>query len=160
MVTSSGGWFWPTYTCNLNIRKVHNDKFDSKKLASIALKPDLKTSVIPSDLVLNIRNLVREYYRLKDERTAYVTKLTAALKVPFPEYLGIFSKITVNTSLALLEKYPLPELFLSARKSSVIKLIRKTVYFGEAYAEKQYEKLLDAAKAALRTESTNCSLIH
>ncbi|MCD7958106.1 MAG: hypothetical protein LUF89_00885 [Ruminococcus sp.] len=66
------------YTCNstnLNIRKVHNDKFDSKKLALIALKPDLKTSVIPSDLVLNIRNLVREYYRLKDERTAYVTNV-------------------------------------------------------------------------------------
>ena len=34
---------------NLNIRKVHNDKFDSKKLALIALKPDLKTSVIPSE---------------------------------------------------------------------------------------------------------------
>lgn len=70
---------------NLNIRKVHNDKFDSKKLDLIALKPDLKTSVIPSDLVLNIRNLVREYYRLKDERTAYVIKLTAILKVSFPD---------------------------------------------------------------------------
>ena len=133
---------------NLNIRKVHNDKFDSKKLALIALKPDLKTSVIPSDLVMNIRNLVREYYRLKDERTAYVTKLTAVLKVSFPEYLGIFSKITVNTSLALLEKYPSPDAFLSARKSSVIKLIRTTSHFGEAYAQKQYDKIISAAKSA------------
>ena len=99
------------------------------------MKPDLKTSVIPSDLVLNIRNLVREYYRLKDERTAYVTKLTAVLKVSFPEYLGIFSKITTNTSLALLEKYSSPDLFLSARKSSVIKLIRTTARFGGTYAE-------------------------
>ena len=133
---------------NLNVRKVHNDKFDSKKLALIALKPDLKTSVIPSDFVLNIRNLVREYYRLKDQTSAYVNKLTAILKVSFPEYIGIFSKITVNTSLALLDKYPLPELFLSARKSSVIKLIRKTARFGEAYAEKQYDKLIAAAKSA------------
>ena len=130
---------------NLNIRKVHNDKFDSKKLA---LKPDLKTSVIPSDLVLNIRNLVREYYRLKDHMSAYVNKLTAVLKISFPEYLGIFSKITVNTSLALLDKYPSPELFLSARKSSIIKLIRKTARFGEFYAQKQYEKLLAAANNA------------
>lgn len=88
---------------NLNIRKVHNDKFDSKKLALIALKPDLKTSIIPSDLVFNIRNLVREYYRLKDQKASYINKLTAVLKVSFSEYLGIFSKITVNTSLALLE---------------------------------------------------------
>ncbi len=133
---------------NLNIRKVHNDKFDSKKLALIALKPDLKVSVIPSDFVLNIRNLVREYYRLKDQMSAYVNKLTAVLKVSFPEYLSVFSKITVNTSLALLDKYPSPELFLSARKSSIIKLIRKTARFGEAYAEKQYNKLLTAANAA------------
>jgi len=133
---------------NLNIRKVHNDKFDSKKLALIALKPDLKTSVIPSDLVLNIRNLVREYYRLKNERTAYVTKLTAVIKVSFPEYLGVFSKITTNTSLTLLEKYSSPDLFLSARKSSVVNLIRTTARFGSSYAEKQYSKLLSAAKSA------------
>ena len=129
---------------NLNIRKVHNDKFDSKKLALIALKPDLKTSVIPSDLVLNIRNLVREYYRLKDQKSAYVNKLTAALKVSFPEYLGVFSKITVNTSLVLLDKYPSPETFLSARKSGIIKLIRTTSRFGEVYAQKQYDKIISA----------------
>ena len=133
---------------NLNIRKVHNDKFDSKKLALIALKPDLKVSVMPSDLVLNIRNLIREYYRMNDKRSAYVNKLTAVLKVSFPEYLGVFSKITVNTSLNLLDKYPSPDALLSARKSSVIKLIGKTARFGEAYAEKQYDKLITAAKSA------------
>lgn len=133
---------------NLNIRKVHNDKFDSKKLALIALKPDLKVSVMPSDFVLNIRNLVREYYRLTDQRSAYVTKLTAVLKISFPEYLGVFSKITINTSLALLDKYPSANALLSARKSSVIKLIRTTARFGEAYAQRQYDKLIAAAKSA------------
>lgn len=133
---------------NLNIRKVHNDKFDSKKLALIALKPDLKTSVIPSDFVLNIRNLVREYYRLKDQMSAYVNKLTAVLKVSFPEYLGIFSKITVNTSLVLLEKYPSPYAFLSARKSSVVKMIKTTAKFGDNYAEYKYNKIIAAAKSA------------
>lgn len=133
---------------NLNIRKVHNDKFDSKKLALIALKPDLKTSVIPSDFVLNIRNLVREYYRLKDQMSAYVNKLTAVLKVSFPEYLGIFSKITVNTSLVLLEKYPSPDAFLSARKSSVVNMIKTTAKFGDNYAEYKYNKIIAAAKSA------------
>lgn len=134
---------------NLNIRKVHNDKFDSKKLALIALKPDLKTSVIPSDMILNIRNLVREYYRLTDQRSAYVNKLTAVLKVSFPEYLGVFSKITVDTSLSLLDKYPSANALLSARKSSIVKLIKSTAHFGETYAEKQYDKLIAAAKSAL-----------
>ena len=60
---------------NINIRKVHNDRFDSKKAALVVLKPDLKVSLMPSDLALNCRNLCREYYDLMDNRSAYVLSL-------------------------------------------------------------------------------------
>ena len=60
---------------NINIRKVHNNRFDSKKAALVGLKPDLKVSLMPSDLALNCRNLCREYYDLMDNRSAYVNKL-------------------------------------------------------------------------------------
>lgn len=60
---------------NINIRKVHNDRFDSKKAALIGLKPDLKVSLMPSDFALDLRNLSREYYDLMDNRSAYVNKL-------------------------------------------------------------------------------------
>ncbi|WMJ24010.1 IS110 family transposase [Paludicola sp. MB14-C6] len=133
---------------NINIRKVHNDKFDSKKLALVALKPDLKTSVIPSNLVLDLRNLTREYYNLVDCRSAYVNKLQGELRVSFPQYISIFSKLTVETSLVLLEKYTSPQAFLSARKSSVIKLIMTTARFGVAYAEDKYKRIIEAAKSA------------
>lgn len=136
-------------SANINIRKVHNDKYDSKKVALLGLKPDLKTSVIPSDLVLHLRNLVREYYNLVDERSTYINRLTGTLKTAFPQYIGIFSKVTVETSLVLLEKYASPQAFLSAKKSSVIKLIKKTARFGEVYAETQYNKIITAARDAL-----------
>lgn len=90
---------------NINIRKVHNDRFDSKKVALVGLKPDLKVSLMPSDLALNCRNLCREYYDLMDNRSAYVNKLQGELRMAFPQYLGIFSKVTTNTSLTLLDKY-------------------------------------------------------
>lgn len=133
---------------NINIRKVHNDKFDSKKLALIALKPDLKVSVIPSDLVLDQRKLTREYYNLMDCRSAYINKLQGELRVAFPQYLGIFSKLTVKTSLALLEKYTIPSAFLAAEKNAVIKLMLSTARFGMAYAERQYQAIITAAEAA------------
>jgi len=133
---------------NMNIRKVANDKSSSKNLALIGLKPDLKVSIMPSDVVLDLRNLVREYYYLMDSRSAYVNKLTGLLKVAFPRYIGIFSKVTVKTSLALLEKYPSPSDFLSARKSSVVNIINKTARFGEAYADKQYKAIMEAAESA------------
>ena len=133
---------------NMNIRKVANDKSSSKNLALIGLKPDLKTSVMPSDAVLDLRNLVREYYNLMDCRSAYVNKLSGLLRVAFPQYLGIFSKITVKTSLALLEKHPSPVDFLAARKSGVMSIISKTARFGKAYADKQYQAIMEAAKSA------------
>ena len=133
---------------NLNIRKVENDKSSSKNLALIGLKPDLKVSVMPSDAVLDLRNLVREYYSLMDNRSAYVNKLKGVLRVSFPQYIGIFSKVTVQTSLALLEKYPSAADFLSAKKSSIINIISKTSRFGKKYAEEKYQAIIEAAKAA------------
>jgi len=133
---------------NMNIRKVENDKSASKNLALIGLKPDLKTSVMPSGAVFDLRNIVREYYSLMDDRSAYVNKLLGVLRVAFPQYLGIFSKVTVKTSLALLEKYLSPDCFLSARKSSVLSIISKTAKFGKDYAEKQYQAIMAAARSA------------
>ena len=135
-------------SASINIRKVENDKTASQKIALIGLNPELKTSSLTDELVLNLRNYVREYYYLADSRSAYITKLTAVLKTAFPGYIGIFSKLTVETSLVLLEKYTSPQAFLRAKKSSVVKLIRTASRSGQAYAEKQYAKIIQAAKDA------------
>ena len=88
---------------NMNIRKLHNDKFDSKKAAKIGLDTSLKTSVVPNDSVVDLRNLVRDYYYFKALQSAVVLKLNAELKVSFPAYLKVFSKITTQCSLKLPE---------------------------------------------------------
>jgi transposase len=133
---------------NINIRKVHNDKFDSKKAALIGLKPDLKVSLMPSDLALDLRNLSREYYDLMDNRSAYVNKLQGELRMVFPQYLKIFSKITVNTALTLLENFTSPDAFLNASKDEIIASIRSTARFGTLYAEKKYNAIIQAASDA------------
>ncbi len=133
---------------NINIRKVHNDRFDSKKCALIGLKPDLKISLMPSDLALDLRNLSREYYDLMDNRSAYVNKLQGELRMIFPQYLKIFSKITTNTALTLLEKYTSPDAFLSASKDEIINSIRFTARFGINYAENKYNAIIQAANDA------------
>ena len=133
---------------NINIRKVHNDRFDSKKAALIGLKPDLKVSLMPSDLALNCRNLCREYYDLMDNRSAYVNKLNGELRMAFPQYLGIFSKVTINTSLSLLETYTSPDAFLKADKQEIIDAIRATSRFGLTYAENKYNAIIQAANDA------------
>ena len=133
---------------NINIRKVHNDRFDSKKAALIGLKPDLKVSLMPSDLALNCRNLCREYYDLIDNRSAYVNKLLGELRMAFPQYLRIFSKITIDTSLALLDTYTSPSAFLKADRQEIIYIIRSTARFGLTYSNNKYNALIQAANEA------------
>ena len=133
---------------NINIRKVHNDRFDSKKAALVGLKPDLKVSLMPSDLALNLRNLSREYYDLMDNRSAYVNKLQGELRMVFPQYLKIFSKITTNTSLTLLENYTSPDAFLRASKDEIIDSIHSTARFGLTYAINKYNAIIQAANDA------------
>ena len=133
---------------NINIRKVHNDRFDSRKAALVGLKPDLKVSLMPSDLALDLRNLSREYYDLMDNRSAYVNKLQGELRMVFPQYLKIFSKITINTSLILLEKYTSPQSFLSASKDEIVDCIRSTARFGLTYAQNKYNAIIQAANDA------------
>ena len=133
---------------NMNIRKVHNDRFDSQKAALAGLKPDLKVSLMPSDLTLNCRNLCREYYDLMDNRSAYVNKLQGELRMAFPQYLGIFSKVTTNTSLVLLETYTSPAAFIEADKQEIIDTIRSTARFGLTYAQNKYNAIIQAANEA------------
>ena len=133
---------------NLNIRKLHNDKFDSKKAAIIGLNASVKTSIVPDTEVIDLRNLVREYFHIKDLQTAVVLKLTAELKVSFPGYLNVFSKVTTKCSLELLGKYPLASDMLKADKEDISGIIRATARFGEKYAAKKYEAIITAAKDA------------
>ncbi len=133
---------------NINIRKVHNDRFDSKKAALVGLKPDLKVSLMPSDLALNCRNLCREYYDLMDNRSAYINKLQGELRMTFPQYLDIFSKVTTKTSLALLETYTSPTAFIEADKQEIIDTIRSTARFGLTYAHNKYNAIIQAANEA------------
>ena len=130
---------------NINIRKVHNDRFDSKKASLIGLKPDLKVSLMPSDLVLNFRNLTREYYDLMDNRCAYINKLQGELRMVFPQYLKVFSKVTIQTSLNLLKTYTSPDAFLKATDDEIIEIIRSTARFGMKYATGKCKALKQAA---------------
>ena len=119
-----------------------------KKAALVGLNLSLKTSIIPDDSVVDLRNLVRDYYYFKDLQSAVALKLTAELKVSFPAYAKIFSKITTQSSLKLLSSYPLARDILAASKDDIVDIIRSTARFGEAYALRKYDAIIAATQDA------------
>lgn len=90
---------------NQGIRKVKNDKIDSKRIAKAAYTNDLKTSLIPTDVLLNVRALVREYHNITDIKTKHINQLTKELSLVFLGYKHVFSNITGKTSIAILRVY-------------------------------------------------------
>lgn len=133
---------------NYGIRKVKNDKLDSIAIAKLGLLDDLKTSVMPTQIVLELRALVRKYYKLIDTRSACVNQLKGDLHVVFPQYLELFSDVTGATSLMILRQYGTPDKILRAHKKTMIEKIAKASRKGTLKATERYEKLVEAAKAS------------
>ena len=134
---------------NSSIRKVKNDRIDSLRIATLGLDPNLKTSLIPSQLVLELRTLTRKYYELTDERAKQVTRLKMDLHTVFPQYLSLFTDITGATSSMILKQYLTPEKILKAHRSSLIEKISEVSRRGTSRSTECYEKLVLAAQAAL-----------
>jgi transposase len=101
-------------TRNSNIRKVKNDNFDAQRIAKTGFDPNLKLSNMPQELVMNFRNLTREYYSLVDFKSSYVLKLGSQIRMAFPQFKGIFSDLTGKTSMMILKKYTSPDEVLTA----------------------------------------------
>lgn len=133
---------------NYGIRKVKNDKIDSIVIAKLGLKRDLKTSVIPFKLVLELRSLCRKYYELTDTRSSYVNRLKKDIHTVFPQYLDVFCNVTGKTSIMILKEYPTPDKILRGHKITMIEKILKTSKKGINHANNKYEQLIQAAKAS------------
>lgn len=140
---------------NIGIRKVKNDKLDSIGIAKLGLKPDLKTSLMPTELILELRSLTRNYYDFMDERASHVTAIKTALHTVFPQYLTIFSDILGTTSKMILRQYKTPENLLRGHKKTMIDKIASSSRKGQSKATECYEKLIYAASCA---KSFGCNI--
>lgn len=134
---------------NVGIRKVKNDKFDSRRIAKLGYDPTLKVSLIPTELILNLRSLCREYYSLVDYRSSYIIKLKSNLRLVFPGYVKVFSDIAGITSLAILKNFSTPENIINTPSSELINFIALHSRKGIKKSKESYNKLLSAAKSAL-----------
>jgi len=145
---------------NIDVRGVHNDKFDAKKIALLGLKPKLKTSVIPSDDVAAVKTLIREYHSMKKECTQYICRLTSQLRQTFPQYLPLFSKVNGKASLEILCRYPTPDDILAAGSGELITLILKIAGKGRTMAEQKSERLIQAASDAALFGHSNAGNVY
>jgi transposase len=91
-----------------------------------------------------LRVLTSFRHRLAVEATRFKNRLQGLLDLAWPEFLGLFSRLTKRTPVALLERWPLPQDFLAAHKTTVRAFTRR-VSKGKIVGER-----LEALYAAAR----------
>lgn len=133
---------------NVDIRKVKNDKKDALSIAQIGKFQNIKFSKGVSLDIFILRDLVREYYKLTDTCSTFKKKLSANLRIIFPNYNTIFSNVTSNSSIAILTNYTTPQAILDASKEDILNLLIKKSKKGLAWAEEIYDKLIKVAYEA------------
>lgn len=132
---------------NKSIRKVKNDRNDALSIARLGKYEDIKVSSDSDINIFTLKLLIRDYYKLIDDRSSFKKKLSSSLCISFSGYQNVFSDVCGNVSINILKKYPSPQAILSAPKQDIIDILlysRK----GLEWAEKRYSKLVDCAKSA------------
>lgn len=133
---------------NIDIRKVKNDKKDALSIAKIGKFQDIKYSNKLSLHYYLLKSLVREYYKLRDTCSDYKKKLSADLRIIFPNYNTIFRDTHSKSSLAILNSFPTPKILLDAPKNEVIEILLSNSRRSIDWCERIYKKLITIASEA------------
>lgn len=133
---------------DINVRNIHNDKFDAQKIALLGLRPDLKTSIVPCDDVAAMKAILREYYAMKKETSMYICRLKNQMRQVFPQFIPIFPKVNGVVAMAVLYEYLTPDSILAAGVDELAQFMKVTVTKGPLSIRKKAEALVDAAQAA------------
>ena len=133
---------------DINVRNIHNDKFDAQKIALLGLRPDLKTSIVPSDDVAAVKAILREYYAMKKETSMYICRLKDQLRQVFPQFIPIFSKVNGVAALAVLYEYLTPDSILAAGVDGLESFMKTVVTKGPLNIHEKAEALVEAARDA------------
>ena len=94
---------------NLYIRQTKNDSKDSFLIAEVIRFGQFTTTTLANDNLLSLRQLCRYRANVISARTEIKLRINTILEQIYPEYEKIFNDKYGSSSLAILEKYLLPE---------------------------------------------------
>jgi len=134
---------------NIKVRKVKNDKVDAYRIALLFLLGKAVPVRPPREDLAEINILCRQYFRLSDGFTKNKNHLVSLVGQVFPNYDKVFSDITSESSLYILENFSSPNKLLKADKETLVQTIAKLSRKGCNWALKKYDALIDVAREAL-----------
>ena len=131
----------PTSLHHRRPRRSKDDKGDAYLLAYLLRLKDNECRLLASrsDLVEELRQLLRAYDDMVREQRRQGNRLTYLLKQFYPAALQLFSRPYCLIALAFLEKYPTPEVAKTANVDDLCQFLRDNHYSGKKVDDKAVE---------------------
>ena len=125
----------------LLLREVKTDAVDALLIAEVVRFGRYKSSSVPQEKLLALRELCRNRFYLVDLCSDIKRKITALLDQIFPEFETQFDSIFCKSALAVLKHYPTPNKLAKAQIGKLEKILRTASNgrFGEWKARQLQE---------------------
>lgn len=108
-----------------SVRKTKNDKIDAEAICKFLDKNrlDFKPYTLLSYHIDALKSLTRQRFSLVKQQTAQKLIFQRLINVIFPEFLGLFSSVYVESALNILYSYSTPKKLARANITSIDKLL-------------------------------------
>ena len=131
---------------NDSLRSPKTDKLDSKSIAKTYYSHSLHNSHKPETIYHELRELSRYYedilVHLRKDKVAF----RAQLDVVFPGYDTLYDDLYGPVALAVIEKYPHPEMLQKKKINTVSKVIQNKTCHRQATSDTMADKAIEYSK--------------
>jgi len=101
------------------------DRVDAGVLCRMISGVGLRPAMPKPEEQERLRILTRWYFRLQQDRTRALNRVSAAVDIVFPEFWQVFSEITQVTPRAVLRTYTTPDKLVEANTIAIAGLLRR-----------------------------------
>lgn len=129
---------------NFYIRQIKNDSKDSFLIAEVIRFGKFTTTKLADEDILSMRQLCRHRAVTISERTEVKLHINTILEQIFPEYEKLFSEVWGSSSIAILNKYQLPENIATANTDELLAILKENSH--NRFSLKKVYEIKEAAK--------------
>jgi len=126
------------------------DRVDAGVLCRMISGVRMRPAVPRPEEQERLRILTRWYFRLQQDRTRALNRVSAAIDVVFPEFWQVFSEITQVTPRAVLQTYGTPDELVRADTKAIACLLRRVSRGRYLQKEAEYLQTLASRTVGVR----------
>lgn len=129
-----------------SLRSVKTDKADCMTIAKVYYNCELNDSHRAEDTYYSLQQMSRHYEALLGHLRKCKVSMNEVLEVVFPGYDGFFSDLYSDVSLAILKKYPHPEMLRNKKSENIARYLKKYTKHRENWLNTKAIAVIDLAR--------------